>query len=86
MFSLLLCAHTILRGTKYWLTRLVLVVLKNAFSSDFKEPQGLYKLTKSNIPHGDEAPKSDYYDPLFHGNRESNRQLSKIQETEDGLA
>ncbi|CAM9806862.1 unnamed protein product [Scytosiphon promiscuus] len=41
---------------------------------DFRELKALYALEGSNIEHRSEGPQSDYYDPLVHGNRESNRQ------------
>lgn len=43
-------------------------------SADFKELKELYELEESHVEHRNEGPTSDYYDPLKHGNRESNRQ------------
>lgn len=48
--------------------------LRYIASADFKELKELYELEESHIEHRNEGPKSDYYDPLKHGNRESNRQ------------
>ncbi|CAM9250346.1 unnamed protein product [Ectocarpus sp. 6 AP-2014] len=42
--------------------------------ADFRELKELYGMEESNFEHRSEGPKSDYYDPLTHGNRESNRQ------------
>ncbi|CAM9890865.1 unnamed protein product [Ectocarpus sp. 12 AP-2014] len=42
--------------------------------ADFSELKELYGMEESNFEHRSEGPKSDYYDPLTHGNRESNRQ------------
>lgn len=42
--------------------------------ADFRELKELYGLTESNFPHRNEGLTSDYYDPLVHGPRESNRQ------------
>ena len=43
-------------------------------AADFRELKELYGMTEPNFPHRDEGIKSDYYDPLVHGARESNRQ------------
>eukprot|EP00752_Nemacystus_decipiens_P004646 g4239.t1 len=42
--------------------------------ADFNELVELYDMKEPYIKHRSEGPKSDYYDPLKHGNRESNRQ------------
>eukprot|EP00903_Cladosiphon_okamuranus_P006796 g6624.t1 len=42
--------------------------------ADFDELTKLYELEESHVEHRSEGPKSDYYDPLKHGNRDSNRQ------------
>lgn len=44
------------------------------FAAEFREIAELYGMTEPNLKHRDEGPKSDYYDPLVHGSRESNRQ------------
>lgn len=43
-------------------------------SADFDELKELYNMERSHIPHRNDGPRSDYYDPLRDGNRESNRQ------------
>lgn len=54
--------------------RPVFLLLLFGVAEDFRELKELYALEESNIEHRSEGPKSDYYDPLVHGNRESNRQ------------
>lgn len=43
-------------------------------SADFEDLRDLYELKESHVEHRSEGLKSDYYDPLKDGNRESNRQ------------
>ena len=50
------------------------LLLSLVAAADFRELKELYSMTESNFPHRDEGPKSDYFDPLVHGPRESNRQ------------
>lgn len=55
-------------------TRFFCVLQLLIAAADFKELKELYGMEESHIEHRNEGPKSDYYDPLKHGNRESNRQ------------
>lgn len=43
-------------------------------SADFDDLKELYEMKEPHLEHRSEGPKSDYYDPLETGNRESNRQ------------
>lgn len=52
---------------------LLLLLLTCHPTADIRELSELYKLEQSYFKHRDEGPKSDYFDPLVHGDRNTSR-------------